>query len=279
MTLSVAWIRKVNKTEELVIATDSRLRWGRAWDSCPKIFPLSRQDSVICFAGMTEYAYPIMAQVNNAVSMYRKSATRAMDITDLKGHILRMIEGMRTHIHDLPSGKDAFEKPEAMFLLAGFSWKTQTFKIWTLYYNEKIGEFSFRKASSHRKRTDGSKFYAFIGDNVSEARTKTLELLKERGKLDTPGLDMEPFEVLRDMIRSDEFPRIGGPPQIVKIYKHMNVMPYTVYWPNKESGKKTYLGRPLLDYEDNDFLNLDPDTLEVGESNKSMQPTAEAAAD
>ena len=60
-----------------------------------------------------------MAQVNNAVSMYRKSATRAMDITDLKGHILRMIEGMRTHIHDLPSGKDAFEKPEAMFLLAG----------------------------------------------------------------------------------------------------------------------------------------------------------------
>jgi hypothetical protein len=59
----------------------------------------------------------------------------------------------------------------------------------------------------------------------------------------------------------------------------MNVMPYSVYWPNKLSGQKTYLGRPLLDYEDNDFLNLDPDTLEVGESNKSLHSTAKVAHD
>lgn len=268
MTLSVAWIRKLRNTEELVVATDSRLRWGRAWDCCPKIFPLPRQDSVICFAGMTQYAYPIMAQVSNAVSMHRKSASRAMDLTDLKGHILRIIEGMREHIHDLPKGKDAFEVPEAMFLLAGYSWKTQSFKIWTLYYNDKIGEFSFRKASSQKKKADGTKYFAFIGDNTREAGTKTLELLRAKGVIGKPGLDMEPFEVLRDMIRSEEYPHIGGPPQIVKVYKHMNVMPYSVYWPSKESGQRSFLGRPLLDYEDNEYLNFDPDTLEVGEFNK-----------
>ncbi len=70
MTLSVAWIRKVKNTEELVIATDSRLRWGRAWDCCPKIIPLVRQDSVLCFAGNTQYAYPMMVQINNSISMH-----------------------------------------------------------------------------------------------------------------------------------------------------------------------------------------------------------------
>lgn len=212
---------------------------------------------------MTQYAYPIISQISNAVAMHRKSASRAIDITDLKGHILRLIEGMRTHIHDLPTGRNAFEAPEAIFILAGYSWKTQSFKIWTLYYSKKDDVFSFRKASSHRKRTDGTKYYAFIGNNVAEARIRMLNLLNRNGRIETPGLDMEPFEVLRDMIRSKEYPDIGGPPQIVKIYKHMNVMPYSVYWPNKESGQKTYLGRPLLEYEDNDYLNLDPDTLEV----------------
>ena len=30
MTLAIAWVRTVSKARELVIASDSRLRWGRA---------------------------------------------------------------------------------------------------------------------------------------------------------------------------------------------------------------------------------------------------------
>src|SRR5471032_3703856 len=41
----------------------SRLRFGCAWDCSPKIFPLSRGDCAICFAGNTMYAYPIMEQI------------------------------------------------------------------------------------------------------------------------------------------------------------------------------------------------------------------------
>ncbi|HTG17396.1 MAG TPA: hypothetical protein VK747_19250 [Blastocatellia bacterium] len=95
MTLLAAWIRKEKSTEELVIATDSRLRFGAAWDCCPKILMLPRSDAVLCFAGDTMYAYPIMLQIRNAIEMYGKARSRAMDITDLRGHVLRIIEDMR----------------------------------------------------------------------------------------------------------------------------------------------------------------------------------------
>ena len=263
MTLSVAWIRKINNTEELVIATDSRLRWGRAWDCCPKIIPLVRQDSVLCFAGNTQYAYPMMVQINNSISMHAKSSSRAIDITDIKGHILKVIDGMREHIHDLPTGKDAFEVPDAMFIFAGYSWKTSSFKIWTLYYDHERDEFHFRKASNLKKRTDGTKYYAFIGDHTDIARRKITQLMDSKGVSEKPGLDMEPLEVLIEMIRDEKYPYIGGAPQIVKVYKHMNILPYSVYWPDKITGKKTFLGRPMLDYEVNEYLTLDPDTLEL----------------
>jgi|TARA_B100000929_G_scaffold193089_1_gene153054 hypothetical protein len=266
VTLSVAWIRKVKNTEELVIATDSRLRWGRAWDCCPKIIPLVRQDSVLCFAGNTQYAYPMMVQINNSISMHTKSSSRAIDITDLKGHILKVIEGMREHIHDLPKGSDAFEVPDAMFLFAGYSWKTNSFKIWTLYYDQDKDEFHFRKASNHIKRADGTKYYAFIGNNTDVARRKMTKLIHSKGIANIPGLDMEPLEVLIEMIRDEKYPHIGGAPQIVKVYKHMNVLPYSVYWPNKESGTKTFLGRPMLDYEVNEYFTLDPDSLELNKN-------------
>ena len=74
---------------------------------------------------------------------------------------------------------------------------------------------------------------------------------------------MEPFEVLRDMLREGKYNSIGGPPQIVKVYRYLNAMPYGVYWPNRESDHITVLGRPLLDYETLEYPILDPDTLEI----------------
>jgi hypothetical protein len=70
---------------------------------------------------------------------------------------------------------------------------------------------------------------------------------------------MEPFEVLRDMIREGIDPAIGGPPQVVKVYRHLNASPFGVYWPSRTNGRITLLGRPLLDYERFAGLVLDPD--------------------
>jgi hypothetical protein len=70
---------------------------------------------------------------------------------------------------------------------------------------------------------------------------------------------MEPFEVLRDIIRSEKFPSVGGSPQVVKIYEHMNTVPFGVYWPDRASGQISVLGRPLMAYEKVGYSVIDPD--------------------
>jgi hypothetical protein len=74
---------------------------------------------------------------------------------------------------------------------------------------------------------------------------------------------MEPFEVLRDMIRQRVDPRIGGPPQVVKVYRHINVTPFGVFWPDRASGAKTLLGRELQWYERVNTGIIDPDQLDI----------------
>ena len=84
-------------------------------------------------------------------------------------------------------------------------------------------------------------------------------------------LDMEPFEVLRDMTREEAYPSIGGPPQVVKVYRHMNSLPFGVYWPTRESGVKTLLGRPLLDYEIPGAPVIDPDRPTSDQGNRGVK--------
>jgi hypothetical protein len=86
-----------------------------------------------------------------------------------------------------------------------------------------------------------------------------VELLRSRGKLDGGGLNMEPIEVLRDIIRSEALPSVGGPPQMVKLYEHMNAIPFGIYWPNLASGRVTVLGRDLMSYEATSWGVIDPD--------------------
>ena len=62
MTISIAWVRNVGATKELVVASDSRLSFGCRWDCCPKVLALPRGDAAMCFAGNTMYAYPVMLQ-------------------------------------------------------------------------------------------------------------------------------------------------------------------------------------------------------------------------
>jgi len=209
------------------------------------------------------YAYPIMLQIRNAIEMNEKVRSRAKDITDLRGSILEIIEDMRKSIYDPPVGGDEFNATDFRFILAGYSWKFSKFQIWVLSYQKDIDRFSFKTVSSHSKQTAGTKYFFFLGDNVNDARTKLYDILRSRKKMTVGGLEMEPFEVLRNMILDPQFQTIGGPPQMVKIYKHMNTLPYNIWWPNKDSKQMTFLGRPLLPYERNKFLVLDPDTLKV----------------
>lgn len=55
---------------------------------------------------------------------------------------------------------------------------------------------------------------------------------------------MEPFEVIRDMLkeqwesqqkRSEKYRTIGGAPQMIKVYQYMNSRPVGMYWPEKSN--------------------------------------------
>ncbi|MCE9619194.1 MAG: hypothetical protein K8R92_04725 [Planctomycetes bacterium] len=260
MTISIAWLRKFKSIEELVFATDSRLSFGCRWDCCPKLLAMPRGDSAMSFAGDTLYAYPVLLQAIAAVSQHQKLLSRGMDLDELKGHMLRVLNNMVGAIHSLPAG--APNEPETSFLFGGWSWKHSTFKIWLLHFDPRLKRFTFRPASRWKGLND-QKLFAFTGDYGPEYKIQLISLLRKKRKLQTGGFDMEPFEVLRDMLRQNNYDRIGGPPQVMKVYKFSSTRPYAVFWPDKASAAVSLLGRPLLNYEQSDYLVLDPDKLKT----------------
>lgn len=256
MTLTVAWTRKLASTTELILASDSRLRWGQAWDCCPKIFTLPRSDAVLGFAHSTHYSYPIIEQVRIAIGSYKPARDRAMDLNAVRGHLLRVLNRMRAEIHDFSSSGE-MDPITTLFLLCGYSWHEKRFKIWTIEHSDKAGEFVYQTAHEGRART-----IAFVGDHVERARERLHEILRDRGCDPRGRLDMEPFEVLVELCRDENVPEIGGPPQLLKVYEYLNYLPYYVPWPNRK-GNLTLLGRPLLNYEAAYGRGIDPDTLET----------------
>ncbi|HHQ6632589.1 TPA: hypothetical protein ACSTL1_004109 [Serratia fonticola] len=267
MTLVAAWVRKNNETRELYVSSDSRLSGGRAWDIGPKVLDLERGDSVIAFAGNTDNAYPLMLQLQAAIKMHPKMRSRAFDLTILRGYVITLFNEMWKKITNLPHGQQTPDPAEVNFILAGYSWKTQSFKIWTVYFDKKESLFKFRSASTHRKKGGGNKYFAFIGDDANLANERVYELLRERGRVNDDGIHMEPFEVLKEFIFDKSKPYIGGSPQIFKIYTHLNTKAFNIYWPNKESNQIAFGGRVLMSFERNEFLVFNPDTFEAEKPN------------
>lgn len=261
MTLSIAWIRNVGSVQELLFASDSRLRAGQAWDCCPKIMTLARSDCLISFAGETDYAYPLMLQMARAIEFYPASFDRRVDINVVKDHAVNIFNQMRHLIHDFPELQTTPGDPHTGFLFGGYSWREQQFRIWRLTYHPQIDAFKFQPTSNWPGQT-GTKIITFAGDAIRDAHGRLIELLRDRGKLKSGNLDMEPFEVLRDMIRSTAYPTIGGAPQVAKVYRYLRTKYFAVRWPTSE-GVPHALGRPALDYERFEAPVIDPDAPEI----------------
>ncbi len=253
MTLGMAWVRNLGSIRELVVASDSRLSGGKFWDSNPKIMLLPRSDAVLSFAGDTHDAYPLMLQVYNAILMHGPALDRSMDLAHLKGHL-----GPRHQQGAILR----YQFADATFMLSGYSWRQKRFRVWTLHYHNGAEGFTFRPTRPWRGQSGHTKEIAFVGDErvVKAAKSALVDRLRAKGKLTDGGLDMEPLEVLRDLLRSQDYPEIGGAPQVVKIYEHMNAHPFPVHWPDA-CGGLTVLGRQLMPYETFNSKAIDPDAL------------------
>lgn len=286
MTITTAWVRTLRDCKELIIASDSRLNGGRKMDCGQKVIALPRSDAFICFAGNTAWAYPLMHQVANAISTYEKSATRAQDIVVLKSHVLKVFEGLKRSVHDA-AGSEGI--PSAEFLFGGYSWVRKEFLIWRIHYHvpnlhtPPKGLHAQRKLIEERSGFIATPAKAWAGqpwiisgdeEFAIEGRRRLAKILIERGKaphqVKNFKFDWEPFEVVRDMLREVEADPykyrnadIGGAPQVLKIYEHLNARYLGIDWGKDDEGvTRTFVcGRRTLGYETPSLWILNPDTL------------------
>jgi hypothetical protein len=138
------------------------------------------------------------------------------------------------------------ELPEAEFVFGGYSAREGRFHLFKFAYSTRSGSFEVERV---RDRHLGQ--YILIGDVARQAETRLHLMLRERERPRGP-LDMEPLEVIRDMLRAaGPDATIGGAPQVAKVHRHMTSEIAAVDWSpdGVQPPTRTVLGRPILDYE------------------------------
>jgi len=250
MTVGIAWLgERSDGRQHLFFASDSRVRGGQYLDVCPKVMALPRSDCAICFAGDTGAAYPLMIQMANAISAHQPTRERALDITRVKDHLLRVFTDVVRHIQTAP---DPFVQRDAEFLFGGYSWLRGNFALWTIQYSPRARAFFAREAKTFHPRLQKA---AFVGDWGTRLRGK---LLQELNRTLTGGPTyLAPLRILADLVgAAGPSDSIGGAPQLLRVTKHMNTQPLCVKWGTP--AKVTLFGRPLFDYENCDYWVVDP---------------------
>ncbi|WP_343733533.1 hypothetical protein [Acidovorax sp.] len=256
MTLAAIFIRKVpnrRNRDELIVVADTTLTGGQRFDQGTKIFQLPRSDALFCFAGDTYYAYPLALQLAAAIGSYSRSADRRHPLRRVVQHASRIFAQSFALIHHKPSDGLPVDMP-ASFLFGGFSWHDNAFKIWRISMDREGQVFPLEEINSG---------YAFIGTNeaLPDAEARLQALLQQRQKTQD-SIDMEPFEVVRDVIRAGTYDDIGGVPQIAKVFRHMTTHFFATLWPCADGVIRPHaFGRPLHGWEKTSWSIFDPDAI------------------
>jgi hypothetical protein len=263
MTLCAAWIREINGVEELVLATDSMLTGGEKWDRGIKLFELSRKDCLLCFAGATSRAYPLILNFISSIKFDKRLENVDTSITDLLDSMAELFTQLIKTIVSEISGEDIHElRAEANFLFGGWDWLSNSFRVWRLYYSKDVEGFLFNELTNDNNKT---RFYTFMGDASvdieKEAYDRFKHLLIEKDKLDSK-LDMEPLEILSGIALDTTIREVGGSLQIAKVYKSGNSEFFGVIWPSS-SGKPFFQGREYNNFTKAPVKYFNPDTFEI----------------
>lgn len=268
MTLCTAYIRQVNDMEELVFATDSCLTGGEKWKHGIKLFELPRKDCLLCFAGSTIRAYPLVLNLVSSIHLdkYLESPSATLEevldfLSELFTKLVKTItEVSKDHIHE--------ERGAAKFLFGGWDWQKGTngaFRVWELFYSEGVEGFIFNELTNDRTKT---RFYTFLGDAAidveKEAKERFNKILIEENKIDSK-LDMEPLRVLSSISLDKGIREVDGSLQIAKIYKSNRTEFFGIYWESSK-GKPCFQGREYNEINKPLVRYFDPDTFEIIES-------------
>jgi hypothetical protein len=257
MTSVVAWERKVGALSEMVVASDSRLGGGERWDACAKIFSVGRQDSVLAFAGHTWRALPLALQAVAITSSYNGSALRTLDLPQFASHL----ENVLNVVLNEAKGEAAAEAPGCEFLLAGWSWRLNSFRIYRYTFDKTNWRFTGNATGAQLPKAlrgpERGTWFATIGDGGRRlqgalARSYGLGLI-------VGPLDHHPLEALylQTQDASQVEDSVGGSVQVAKVYRSIRVEHFAV-----RTATGLYVsGRPVLPYE-----NLDIRAIERSET-------------
>ncbi len=264
MTLCIAWIREMPESEELIFATDSTLTGGEKWNHGVKLFELPRKDCLLCFAGETHRAYPLILNLISTIKHNDELQNPALDIQDVLYGIVDIFTELVNSIFDKPNGDVSDIGGEAKFLFGGWSWKQSRFRIWRLYYSADAKGFLQTEETANQK----SRVCIFLGDpetaddNIAEEAAKRYkEELINRDKFDGK-LDMEPLSVLVEICRDKTIREVDGALQIGKVYKSGTTEFFGVMWQSVE-GNPTFLGKIYDKHYKPRVRYFDPDTCEI----------------
>lgn len=270
MTLCIAWIRKTLDTEELIFVTDSALTGGEKWNQGIKLFELPRPDCLLCFAGDTGRAYPLIQNLISTINLDKTLQDPHVDLTELLDHLTTLFTSLvSTIIDDGQIGTLAEMKSSAQFLFGGWSWADSRFRIWRVFYSENVDGFIFKEETDINK----SRGIAFLGNPKriqKDAFEKYKEIFDSQERYHDP-LDMEPLRIIIDMSRdtSNSMREVDGAIQIAKIHKSGTTEFFGIYWPSIE-GKPYFQGRKYSFQTKPYARYFDPDTLELIEDQLPM---------
>jgi hypothetical protein len=260
VTLCAAWIREKNDVEELVFATDSSLTGGEKWNQGIKLFELPRPDCLICFAGHTGRAYPLILNLISSIKLSKRLQSPRTDLEEVLNYLSSLFTDLVSTIVSEVAGMDIHDmRSEAQFLFGGWSWLESRFRIWHLYYSKDAEAFLFQEYTDEPTKT---RIYTFLG-NPKDLEDKATHLYKQdivnNDKLDNK-LDMELLQVLIEMSRSREIREVDGPIQIAKVYKSGTSEIFGIHWPSSQ-GKPHFQARRFELHNKPDVRYFDPDTL------------------
>lgn len=262
MTLCIAWVRQLSDVEELIFATDSALTMGEKWNHGIKLFELPRPDCLICFAGDTGRAYPLILNLISSFKLSRELKNPHADITEVLDHLTTLFSALVSRIEDDGELGIVEElKASAEFLFGGWSWTENRFRIWKVFYSKEAGGFIFREFTTEKK----SREIAFLGnpETVESIAQQNYQNAFSDEKFDNR-LDMEPLRILIDL-SLDNKPssrEVDGAIQIAKIYKSGTIEFFGIQWPSS-NGNPHFQGREFGKHNKPEARYFNPDTLEL----------------
>nr|WP_298682331.1 hypothetical protein [uncultured Dongia sp.] len=241
MTISISWRRRFLGVDEILFASDSRLSAGYRWDCAQKIFPIDGPNFCISFAGDADFGFPCLFQFQCMVRNYRRFTTGAAPIGDMAKDFLAICNQMLTLVDD----RKIAQFNRTQFIISGYDFDSGEAYQKIVRFNENIGKYQRYNFGGFSSNKNGFRV-GFVGDKRNLFFEKLGRLMLARNTV----LNYQPLEALAQILEGENIDSpIGGSPQVVKVYRHRNYLPYAIRKKYTERDEITLFGRPLLKYE------------------------------